>query len=1007
VIFYRRLLSDTWFLVLLTGFLIYSNRTLAADPFIVTHYTDEHGLPQNSIKGIGQDNLGFIWLISEKGPIRYDGNGLFKTFGKLSTQLRSDRMLALHRGKEPDELWAQSEHAEMILLKNGRAVLSHQTYSNLVDVPISDTAKAMENVFQLPSQHPEYIPLRRYVPVGQGSGFVLSKDSITLPSNHLQVPPLSVYFPHERPWHFVGYRGKLLYLDRLYHYTAIHKDGRIERKSIAGDVRQLPSDTRFTIYWNIAADQLFLYAANRFYQLSEDHRGELTSTLLLSGFDAIENDIKSIFYMASNGKLFLGSATKGLFIIKERLFRALHTDMYRSNNAFYNQTHLGNGLLLTNNGIAFEPDGKPQVLQALQDKPHQYHQIIGPDGNLWIFQHFQILIVSPHGDRILAIRRNPAVIRFSYKDAASRYWFGGEGGKLMQYLSECDSFATVASFPSITYISGADIHRLLIGTQAGLFIFDKASATHREVTELRNKSIRSIYTDSNRHWITTYQHGFFLYENGQVTAFPIDKDGYLATSHCILEDQRGFFWISTNKGLFKVSKQQLLDYKLDATRHPFYFYYSKQWGFSINEFNGGCEPCAVELPDGRFSFPSLHGLVQFNPLAITDEFPTDAIILDQATLDGKSLPLHDTLQISRLFSRLDLKVATPFYGDPYNIQIDYLLQSGENRPKKWLPINNLTNTLSFNELSAGHHEVRIRMRNGIGPKAFHYATFHLYVPPLFHETGWFAVICCLFLCALVWLITSMRTRFVLNQNQRLAQKVNERTADLKRQYDWQQRLSASITHDIRTPLNYVVRALEHLQHAAKARDFLPDEMAEIYRSTEHIYHYSNNLTQLAKVSLTKEWLTFSAVSLHSVTQRQISTFTSFAASRGNVIHNRIPTDTVVHSHADVLSIIIHNVLDNAVKFTNHGEITLSVENQTASLVMLRIADTGVGLTAEQIQSYNDRNATAPVAARDGGHAGLGLLLVKDMARLIRVDSTMESVLGCGTVVTFMLPRYLR
>ena len=85
MIFYRRLLSDTWFLVLLTGFLIYSNRTLAADPFIVTHYTDEHGLPQNSIKGIGQDNLGFIWLISEKGPIRYDGNGLFKTFGKLST----------------------------------------------------------------------------------------------------------------------------------------------------------------------------------------------------------------------------------------------------------------------------------------------------------------------------------------------------------------------------------------------------------------------------------------------------------------------------------------------------------------------------------------------------------------------------------------------------------------------------------------------------------------------------------------------------------------------------------------------------------------------------------------------------------------------------------------------------------------------------------------------------------------------------------------------------------
>src|SRR3546814_4777988 len=51
------------------------------------------------------------------------------------------------------------------------------------------------------------------------------------------------------------------------------------------------------------------------------------------------------------------------------------------------------------------------------------------------------------------------------------------------------------------------------------------------------------------------------------------------------------------------------------------------------------------------------------------------------------------------------------------------------------------------------------------------------------------------------------------------------------------------------------------------------------------------LTRLAKVSLTKEWLTFSEVCLHSIAQRQISAFTSLATSRGNIINNCIPVGT--------------------------------------------------------------------------------------------------------------------
>lgn len=975
-------------------------------PFLVTQYTDEHGLPQNSIKGIGQDNLGFVWLISEKGPVRYDGQGQFKTFDDLSGVLKTIRMSALYSGERPDELWAKSEYGELVLLKNGNAQVPQKTpYGIASNFALYYPENPHYNL-SLPSPYQTDIPSHVFVPDGLEGGFIVSRDSISRIGEDGK-PSNAVYFPNASPWDFAGYQGKLIYFGKTLDYVEIGSDFQLKKKKISGDILQLPHHTRFSIYWNTASNQLFIYAASNLYHLAEIEDGKLHSTLLLTGFDFVKNDIITACYLESQEQLLLGSATKGLFVIKRKHFRSLGVGDQYSSSVYYNQTHLPNGLLATDHGVTFDQSGHPNFSSISQLDNPKYGQILGPDGNLWVLQSKRLLIITTDLKRVIGTKPFPALPRVAFKDDSSNYWFGGEKGALLRYDADADTFRTEASFPGmVTYLERKSDSALLVGTKEGLFVFNTINGSQQEILLFKGKQIRSIRNESDhRYWITTYQYGFFLYENGEVTDFPLDQNNYLKASHCTLEDQNGFLWISTNKGLFKVSKQQLLNYRSDHRQEPFYFYYDKQWGFETNEFNGGCEPCAIRLPNGHFSFPSLNGLVQFNPLAIKDGFPTDAIILDQVTLNGKSLPIRDTLQIPRHFTRLDLKIALPFYGNPHNIQIEYRLDNGAVIPNEWLPISNSENTLSFNELAAGNHEIRIRMRKDISPTAFHYATFHLYKTPFFHETGWFTAILCLFIGVLIWLISYVRTQFVLNQNRRLTQKVNERTADLKRQYDWQLRLSASITHDIRTPLNYVVKALQRMKQTAKTQDFLPDEMEQIYRSTEHIYHYSNNLTRLAKVSLTKEWLTFSDVCLHSVTQNQINTFTSLATSRGNVINNYIPVGTIVYSHADVLSIILHNVLDNAIKFTEHGEITLSVENEPASLVMLRITDTGVGLRPEQTESYNDAGATTPIAARNGRHPGLGLLLVKDMARLIQADSTMDSVPGHGTTVTFALHRY--
>ncbi|MFC3196670.1 ATP-binding protein [Parapedobacter deserti] len=977
--------------------------TLAADnPYILSHYTDEHNLPQNSIKGIGQDNMGFVWLITEKGPVRYDGEGRFKTFNSLSNAMKSVRMVALYKIDQFDDLIGRGEYGETVLLKNGTAT-SLQSGNDIISNLSLRYQEAIYFNLSLPSPYSQYQNKHIFIPDGLEGGFLISQDSISHVSNDGSLSP-AFYFPNKGHWNFASNHGKLIYFNETLEYIEIDRNFSIKRNRILGDIQQLPPNTRFNIFWNSASNQLFIYTAHNLYRLSQDGEGGLHSQLLISNFDFDKNDIITAHYMPSQNQLLLGSATKGLFVIKKRFFKSLVANEAYS-SLFYNQTVLPHGLLLTNNGMAFDSTGQFHFAPLLKRDKFQHGQIIGPDGNVWILEHDSILVVTPDLDRIVGIKSVPEYPRVAFKDDSNNYWIGGGMGVLLKYDVNGDEFQTQASFPSIiTYLENKGDGELFVSTEDGLFIFDVVNGTWTEIPQFKNKQVRSIRKESDsRHWITTYQHGFYLFEDGQITGFPLDKSLHLATSHCTLEDRNGFIWISTNKGIFKVSKQQLLEYKNNSKKTPFYFYYDKRWGFQTNEFNGGCQPCTVELSNGYFSFPSLDGLVQFNPLAVVEEFPSGEIILDDVTVDDQSLALTDVIPIPHHFSRLDIKLATPFYGSPNNVEIDYMLYSKRRTSGDWVPLNLQTNTLSINELSSGHHEVRVRMRQGIHADDFYIKTFHFYVQPLFYETWWFIGLSCIAAGAVIWLLIHLRTQLVLRQNRLLVEKVNERTDDLKKQYEWQQRLSASITHDIKAPLSYVVKALYAMKSVAGKQAIAPDDVEHLYHATHHIYHYSNNLTEFAKVMFTKEWLTLGDVCVNEIVERQITIFRPVADLRGNIIHNCIPTGMSVCSQTDILSVIIHNILDNAIKFTKRGTINIYAEKQSDNRTSVHITDTGVGLTADQIAAFYQVTRSAKETERNGDSNGLGLMLAKDMANLIRAEMSIQSTRGVGTTVTITLP----
>src|SRR5262249_5655014 len=102
--------------------------------------------------------------------------------------------------------------------------------------------------------------------------------------------------------------------------------------------------------------------------------------------------------------------------------------------------------------------------------------------------------------------------------------------------------------------------------------------------------------------------------------------------------------------------------------------------------------------------------------------------------------------------------------------------------------------------------------------------------------------------------------------------------------------------------------------------------------------------------------------------------------------------------------ILLNLLSNACKFTKEGEVALRVRKVGPEWVELAVADTGIGLTAEQqAKLFQDFTQADSLTARRYGGTGLGLAITRKLARMMGGDVTVASEPGKGSVFTVRLP----
>ena len=253
-----------------------------------------------------------------------------------------------------------------------------------------------------------------------------------------------------------------------------------------------------------------------------------------------------------------------------------------------------------------------------------------------------------------------------------------------------------------------------------------------------------------------------------------------------------------------------------------------------------------------------------------------------------------------------------------------------------------------------------------------------------------------------------------------ADELTEQNTELeiqKRQLDQANRLKSAflsnMSHELRTPLNSVIALAgvlnRKLAYTIPAEEYGYLEIIE--RNGKNLLELINDILDLSRIESGREEVNISRFSVRESIADLVAVIKPQAREKGILLLNQVPADLPpVASDPTKFRHILQNIIGNAVKFTDAGQVVVSAVVQPAaadpqrSEILISISDTGIGIAADQIGHIFDefRQADASASRKYGG-TGLGLAIAKKYAHLLGGHIAVQSTPGKGSTFVLRLP----
>ena len=757
-------------------------------------WTQEQGLPQDTIRAISQTADGYLWLGTDEGLARFDGYE-FTVFNKDQSKLPANSITALAAANDgslwigtssgltrykdnqfqnfttkdglPDDAVGQLfvDHAGLLWMVAGVDLVQFDGKKFTVfapgkDLPLSTVRTVYEDRHQTLWVSGFSGVLRRaggkWIPVVDAD--ILGSDIIT------KVMPDE----HDNLW-IAGSLGVIVR----------SSDGHIRRLGTADGlpdmfVRALWLD-RDGNFWAGTNSGLARLSGDRFTALTGTegrYRGQIRSMFedregnlwvgADDGLSRLSDDIFSVYtkteglpgddptevFQDRNGRIWVGFHESGLMLFSPDGYQhyTARDGLAGDEIFFIRQARDGDLLIGTREGLSRmhgehfttfrppDPLARESVYDSLEDSAG--HLWLGLPQGLAILENNRLRIVLPSGPLL-----NTAFDSLlESRDGA--LWAGTFGKGLWRLQGD---------------------KRRLFTTADGL----------------SSDEIRSVRQDHDGAlWIATFGGGLNVYRDGKFTSFTA-KDGLLSDNISDVADDGESLWLSTTRGVCRIAKKQLLEF----AKHRIKILEPVNYGVEDGLRSAQCAP-GFPLPggvrrssDGRLWFPTSRGLAVIDPNGRRHPPVAPAVHLTEITADGQPLDLTRPARLRPGTRQVEVRYTAVYLSAPERIQYWRKL---EGLDPDWVRVGT-RRVGDYNSLAHGNYRFLLRADLPGGPGAE--AAFAFEVLPAFYETAWFRALLVAAALMAVWAIHRLRLRqmryrfsLVLEERARLAREIHDTLA---------------------------------------------------------------------------------------------------------------------------------------------------------------------------------------------------------------------------------------
>lgn len=532
---------------------------------------------------------------------------------------------------------------------------------------------------------------------------------------------------------------------------------------------------------------------------------------------------------------------------------------------------------------------------------------------------------------------------------------------------------------------------------------------HNDRTSLGVDNVRSIYQDSkNAIWIGTEGAGLHLFIP-QTKSFLrwTSEDGLPNNSiHQILEDEDGNIWISTNKGLSKLTFE---NHNLKNFKN-----FDVNDGLQSNQFSYSA---SLKASTGEMYFGGVNGFNVFNPNAIALNNFAPPVQITGFKINEKDVSYGDHSPLSKHISATDeitlnhaqsrvfsIEFTALSFTSPEKSIYTYTLE-GFDDENAWLYAGT-RRTVTYTNLNDGKYIFKVKAANNDGIWNENPAIVKIRVLPPWWKT-WYAYLT--YSIILVALILSMR-RFTIERIhlkndiklKELERKKNEEINQAKLKF------FTSISHEFKTPLTLIIGPLRKLMDDFRDNGEIQFYHALMYRNAKRLLHLINQLMDFRKIESGKHQLCVAERDIVAYLQNIKTDFETLAFQKQIQFNfNADHPEIKVFFDKDIMDKVLFNLLSNAFKFTpNHGRVGISISNQITHIELV-VEDSGIGIPPEVQPKIFDRyfhldqSSGYHNAAFEG--TGIGLALSYELIQMHHGTIAVESITGKGSKFCVTLP----